>query len=118
MDTGKACPGSNGYITQYKINFSPRSYLNVNLTACTVERCGHTFNLLNDNATSRYDNVSVAAENLVGVGTAKACATLSISECNYANLLKREFSIEEVQIFSPSHTLLSKQATPSQRVVV
>ena len=118
MDTGKACPGSNGDITQYKINFCPRSYLNVNLTACTVERCGHTFNLLNDNVTSRYDNVSVAAENLVGMGTAKACATLPISECNYANLLKRQFSIEEVQIFSCFYALLSKQATPIQRIVV
>ena len=92
MDAGKACPGSNGDITQYKINFCPRSYVNVNLTAGTVERCGHTFNLSNDNITSRYD-VSVAAENLVGVGTAKACATLPISEFNYANLLKRQFSM-------------------------
>ena len=107
MDTGKACPGSNGDITQYKINFCPQSYVNVNLTACTVERCRHTFNLLNDNVTLRYDNVSVAAENLVGVGTAKACATLSISECNYANLLKRQFSIEEIQIFSRSHACTS-----------
>ena len=52
---------------------------NVNITSCTAGRCSHTFEPPS-NPPSSYDNVSVAAENVVGVGAARLCTTQSISE--------------------------------------
>jgi len=52
---------------------------NVNIARCTAGRCGHTFQLPS-NPPSSYDSVSVAAENVVGVGTARTCTTQAISE--------------------------------------
>ena len=70
---------------QYKITFKTR-LLNVtkdvNISECTDERCSHTFNLLSDSVPSSFDSVSVAAENVVGVGPAKTCTAQPTSELN------------------------------------
>ena len=52
---------------------------NVSITNCTAGRCSHTFEPPS-NPPSSYDSVSVAAENVVGVGAAKTCTTQTISE--------------------------------------
>ena len=46
---------------------------------CTARRCNHTF-VLPSNPPSSYDSVSVAAENVVGVGAARTCTEQTISE--------------------------------------
>ena len=55
---------------------------NVNIASCTTERCNHTFEPPS-NPPSSYDSVSVAAENVVGVGAARTCTTQTISEFNF-----------------------------------
>ena len=55
---------------------------NVTITECTAGRCSHTFEP-SSNPLSSYDSVSVAAENVVGVGAARTCATQPISEYCY-----------------------------------
>ena len=59
--------------------------VNVNVTACTAGNCSHTFNLSSDSVPSSYDSVSVAAENVVGVGATRTCPTQPISELNLMN---------------------------------
>ena len=82
-DRTGACPGPRGDITQYRISFQTGSYIaateNVSITNCTAGRCSHTFEPPS-NPPSSYDSVSVAAENVVGIGTAKTCTTQTISE--------------------------------------
>ena len=51
----------------------------MNIARCTAGRCGHTFEPPS-NPPSSYDSVSVAAENVVGVGAARICTTQTISE--------------------------------------
>ena len=53
--------------------------VNVNITRCTAGRCSYTFESP-PNSSSSYDNVSVAAENVVGVGAARTCTAQPISE--------------------------------------
>ena len=84
VDPAEACPGPSGSITQYQISFQTGSAVdteNVNIARCTAGRCSHTFEPLS-NPPSSYDSVSVAAENVVGVGAAKICPTQPISELN------------------------------------
>ena len=79
---GEACPGVTGNITQYQISFQTGSVVsaeNVNIARCTAGRCSHSFEPPS-NPPSSYDSVSVAAENVVGVGAARTCATQTISE--------------------------------------
>ena len=52
---------------------------NVNISRCTAGRCNRTFEPPS-NPPSSYDSVSVAAENVVGVGAARTCTTQTISE--------------------------------------
>ena len=52
---------------------------NVNIAGCTAGRCSHTFEPPS-NPPSRYDGVSVTAENVVGVGAARTCTAQTISE--------------------------------------
>ena len=76
------CKGISGDITQYQIRFQAGSVVateNVNITKCTAGRCSHTFEPPS-NPPSSYDSVSVAAENVVGVGAARTCTTQTISE--------------------------------------
>ena len=80
------CPGIDGDITQYQIGFQTGSLVdtaNVNLALCTAGRCSHTFEPPS-NPLSNYDSVSVAAENVVGVGAARTCTTQAISELQFA----------------------------------
>ena len=80
----ESCKGPIGVITQYQIRFQSGSLVNafnVNITACTAERCNHTFEPHSNPSTS-YDSVSVAAENVVGVGPARRCTAQPISESN------------------------------------
>ena len=82
VDPGEACPGPSGDITQYQIRFQSDSVSttqNVDIARCTAGRCSHTFEPLS-NPPSSYDSVSVAAENVVGVGAARTCTTQTISE--------------------------------------
>ena len=79
VDPGEACPGPSGDITQYKISFQTESFESVNIARCTARRCKHTFEPPTNLPTS-YDNVSVAAENVVGVGAVRTCTTQPISE--------------------------------------
>ena len=55
---------------------------NVSLDRCAAGRCSHTFQPPS-NPPSSYDSVSVAAENVVGVGAARTCTTQPISELIY-----------------------------------
>ena len=79
------CPSPSEFswnITQYQIRFQTGSVVateNVNIAECTVGRCSHTFDPPS-NPPSSYDSVSVAAENVVGVGAARACTTQTISK--------------------------------------
>ena len=79
----EGCPG----VTQYQISFQTRSILeteNVTIAECTAGRCRHIFepspDPLNCCIPSNYDNVSVAAENVAGVGAARRCTAQPISE--------------------------------------
>ena len=95
VDPQEACRGPRGRTTLYQIRFQIGSFREteiVNSSACGAERCSHTFNLLNilsDSVPSSYDSVSVAAENVVGVGPAKLCTTQTISELNSTMLVHR-----------------------------
>ena len=78
------CPDVTGNVTQYQISFQMGSVVvteNVDITKCTAGRCSHTFEPPS-NPPSSYDTVSVAAENVVGVGTARTCTAQPISELN------------------------------------
>ena len=82
MDPVKACQSPKGVITQYQIRFQSGSVVNtenVNIARCTAGRCNHTFEPPSNPPTS-YDSVSVAAENVVGVGVARTCTPQPISE--------------------------------------
>ena len=82
--SGEACPGISGNTTQYQIRFQVGSVVateNVNIDSCTAGRCSHTFEPPL-NPPSSYDSVSVAAENVVGVGAARPCTAQTISELN------------------------------------
>ena len=77
------CPG----VTQYQITFQTGTILeteNVSIAECTAGRCRHIFepspDPLNCCIPSSYDNVSVAAENVAGVGAAGTCSAQPISE--------------------------------------
>ena len=79
------CPDVTGNITQYQIRFQTGSFVvteNINIAECTAGRCSHTFEppLI---PPSSYDIVSVAAENVVGVGAARTCTTQPISELKF-----------------------------------
>ena len=84
VDVKETCPGQKGNITQYQIKFQSGSLVNienVNITRCTSGQCSHTFQPPSDPPSS-YDRVSVAAENVVGVGAARLCTAQPISESN------------------------------------
>ena len=88
VDPEVACKGPRGNVTQYQISFQTLTMNfteNVTVAVCTAGSCSHTYepasNLLNGNVPSSYHSVSVAVENMVGVGTARNCITQhSISE--------------------------------------
>ena len=59
---------------------------NVTISECMNGRCSHAImpvsHILNDHPPSSYNSVSVAAENVVGVGAARTCTVQNISELN------------------------------------
>lgn len=74
-------------VTQYQISFQTGTSLeteNVSIAECTAGRCRHVFepSPVPPNCTipSSYDNVSVVAENVAGVGAAGTCSAQPISE--------------------------------------
>ena len=78
----EVCAGPSVDINQYKITFQSGSTVStesVDIARCTAGRCSHTFEPPS-NTPSSYDSVSVAAENVVGVGAARTCTTQTISE--------------------------------------
>jgi len=80
------CPGVSGDITQYQTSFQSGSVVvteSVNTARCTAGRCSHTFEPTS-NPPSSYDSVSVAAENVVGVGAARTCTTQPIRKLQFA----------------------------------
>ena len=77
------CAGVSGKITQYQISFQTGSVVVTDIARCTAGRCSHTFEPPS-NPPSSYDSVSVAAENVVGVGAARNCTTQPISELKFA----------------------------------
>ena len=82
QDPVDPCPSVTGNITQYQISFQTGSVVfteNVNIARCTAGRCSYTFEPPS-NPPSSYGSVSVAAENVVGVGAARTCTTQTISE--------------------------------------
>ena len=77
-----SCQGPRGVITQYQIKFQIGSVViteNVSIARCTAGRCSCTFEPPSNPPLS-YDSVSVAAENVVGVGAARTCTPQPISE--------------------------------------
>ena len=85
----EVCQGPRGHIVQYKISFHTGPFMdtkNVSISECTAGRCSHTFELPS-NPPSSYDNVSVAAENVVGVGAARTCTAQTISEWKITDTL-------------------------------
>ena len=88
MDTREACQRPRGDITQYQIRFQTGSVVvteNVNIAECKTRKCNHTFEPPS-NPPSSYDSVSVAAENVVGVGAARTCTTQPISELTLSSI--------------------------------
>ena len=80
MDPAEACPGPSGNVTQYQISFQTGPFVkNIAVYECKGVKCSHTFEPP-PNLPSSYDSVSVAAENVVGVGAARLCTTQTISE--------------------------------------
>lgn len=78
------CPGPRGHTTQYQVTLQFMSFAvtaeNVNISACRSEICSHTYNFLIAPSGSVLSSVSVAAENVVGVGPARTCTAQPISE--------------------------------------
>ena len=78
----EACQGPSGVITQYQTRFQSGSTVNtenVNIARCKAGRCSHTFEPASDPPLT-FNSVSVAAENMAGVGTALMCTAQLISE--------------------------------------
>ena len=82
FDPMEACQGPRGVITRYQTRFQSGSVVsteNTNIASCTAGRCSHTFEPPS-NPLSTYNSVSVAAENVVGMGAATKCTAQPISE--------------------------------------
>ena len=91
---GEVCPDPIADIIQYQVILRTGSFVNsesMNIARCAVGRCSHSFapasNHLNGSVPSSFDSVSVAAENVVGVGAARTCAAQPISELTHIPLL-------------------------------
>ena len=105
VDTWNRCLGRRGQTTQYQIRLQVRSIVvtaeNVNMSACRGEMCSHTLNLLiapGGSVFSSYDSVSVAAENVVGVGPARTCTAQPISKLNFKHHVVILFTMITIQM--------------------
>ena len=72
------CPGISGVIKWYKIDYQA-IIVNMDVSMCMNGRCSHTFEPPSNPPPSYY-SVSVAAENVVGVGAARNCTAQTVSE--------------------------------------
>ena len=86
LESGEVCPAPRGVIKWYLIRYHARSSNGpfvaaekVDISQCNSRMCWHSFEA-DMNRPILYDSVSVAAENVVGVGTARTCAAQTISE--------------------------------------
>jgi len=82
VDQDEACQGPRGVVTQYHISFQTEFVVeteNLNITRCRAGWCRHTFEPPL-NHSSNYNQISVAAVNVVGMGISRACTTHPISE--------------------------------------
>ena len=80
IDPAEACPGPSGNVTHYQISFQTGAFVkNIPVYECKSGKCNQSFEPPL-NPPSSYDRVSVAAENVVGVGAAKVCTAQIISE--------------------------------------
>lgn len=80
IDPAKACPGPSGNVTHYQISFQTGPFVkNISVNDCEGGKCSHSFEPPSNPPLS-YDRVSVAAENVVGVGAVKLCTARIISE--------------------------------------
>ena len=59
---------------------NPTANATVNYMNITAEKCSHSHTFSSDSVHASYDSVSVAAENVVGVGAARTCPTQPIGE--------------------------------------
>ena len=87
-DSGEVCMPPRANITRYLISFQANSSViieSVNISECKAGKCNYTF-VPPRYPPSSYDNVSVAAENVAGVGAARTCTTQTISEMNSCKL--------------------------------
>ena len=76
------CSNVSGDITQYQIRFQTESFvdtINVTIAGCVNGRCSHLF--MPNLSSFGSVHVSVAAQNVVGVGAAKNCTTQTIRKC-------------------------------------
>jgi len=104
VDPGALCPGPSGIITQYNIRFETGSVVNtesVNITRCTAGRCSHTY-VPPSNPPSSYDSVSVAAENVVGVGPARNLLIQPICKLKFAMFYFENTETTSIPVFVPS----------------
>ena len=86
VDPQEVCRGLSRVFMRYRIRFQiglVETYVNVNPTACAAGKCSNIFNLPSDSVFSSYVSVSVAAENVIGVGPARTCTTQTISELKF-----------------------------------
>ena len=107
------CPGVTGNITQYQISLQTGSFVvteDVNITECTANRCNYAFEPPS-NPPSSYESVSVAAENVVGVGAARTCTTQTISEYCYFHHTHKGMKLH-------THILLSTTYNTANLVIV
>ena len=88
LDPREVCPAPRGIITQYLIRYYARS-LNgpfvvgesVDISQCNARMCRHPFER-DMNRPTLYDSVSVAGDNMVGVGAERICTAQTISKLN------------------------------------
>ena len=83
------CPDVTGTITLYQVRFQTGSDVTtqtVKNAGCTAGRCNYIFVPPPSSSPSSYHEVSVAAENVVGVGAARMCTTQTISEFKFVML--------------------------------
>ena len=88
------CLAPRGVIIQYLMRYHARSSNgpfvvaeNVNKSQCNSRMCWHSFEA-DINRLILYDSVSVAAENVVGVGPARTCTAQTISELLSIQVMK------------------------------
>ena len=86
LDPREVCPAPRGVITHYLIRYRARSLSgsfvvpeSVDISQCNGRMCRHLFEP-DMNRPILYDSVSVAGENMVGMGPERICTARTISK--------------------------------------